>query len=405
MIRTSLTGLCAAIAIANATPAFAAVEILVSEARLADDAGAVQVDLRLLNGDDQARTVALPDRIEAHVARGGAVATVWLERQPGVAPSATIAAGAFVRAHYQFPARPGLDLDGATLSIPAWGTQSIAISRIAPAAAHYAQRQAPQPASPPGPAPTATPAPYDRTVGNEFLANLSVYEPIYGAYWPGTDSEALIQISFKYQLFGSRQAEGLPASWRDGLHFAFTQQMFWNVKAESSPFRNVDYRPELFYLTPSRTFANGLSLNAQIGARHESNGRAGTASRSLNSLYVAPMASVMLPHGYRLSIAPRLSVLVGDRSDNPDIRRYRGNGGLFVELGEDEGLRLATTSRFNFSSGKGAISADLSYPLPRLIGGGPDVYLFAHGFVGYGENLLDYARRANRFRIGVALVR
>ena len=76
-----------------------------------------------------------------------------------------------------------------------------------------------------------------------------------------------------------------------------------------------------------------------------------------------------------------------------------------MEIGEDEGLRLSTSTRFNFSSGKGALSADLSYPLPRLLGGGPDLYLFGQSFVGYGENLLDYDRRMTRFRIGVALVR
>ena len=51
---------------------------------------------------------------------------------------------------------------------------------------------------------------------------------------------------------------------------------------------------------------------------------------------------------------------------------------------------------------RGALSADLSYPLPRLLGGGPDLYLFGQSFVGYGENLLDYDRRMTRFRIGVA---
>jgi phospholipase A1 len=45
------------------------------------------------------------------------------------------------------------------------------------------------------------------------------------------------------------------------------------------------------------------------------------------------------------------------------------------------------------------------YPLARLLGGGPDFYLFAQSFVGYGENLLDYDRRMTRLRIGLALVR
>jgi outer membrane phospholipase A len=104
-------------------------------------------------------------------------------------------------------------------------------------------------------------------------------------------------------------------------------------------------------------------------------------------------------------VAPRAWFYAGDLSDNPDIRRYRGNTGLFVEIGEENGLRLSTSSRFNLGSGKGAISGDLSYPLRRLLGGGPDFYLFAQSFTGYGENLLDYNKRVNRLRLGVALVR
>jgi len=76
----------------------------------------------------------------------------------------------------------------------------------------------------------------------------------------------------------------LSRSWRDGLHFAYTQRMFWDLRARSSPFRNIDYQPELFYLTPSATFSNGISVSGQGGIRHESNGRDGAASRSINSI-------------------------------------------------------------------------------------------------------------------------
>src|SRR3546814_16451379 len=112
--------------------------------------------------------------------------------------------------------------------------------------------------------------------------------------------------------------------------------MFWYLGAYSSPFRNIDFQPELFYLTPSTTLSNGISLSAQGGIRHESNGRDGDASRSINSIYIAPMAAIPLGDGYNLSLAPRLSFYFGDRSDNPDISRYRGKPGQFMEVGVDE---------------------------------------------------------------------
>jgi outer membrane phospholipase A len=212
------------------------------------------------------------------------------------------------------------------------------------------------------PARQPAPPPTDKTVGNAFLADLSAYQPIYAVYGPGTD--ARLQISFKYKLFGSSAVGKGPADWRQGLHFAYTQRMLWDLSAASSPFHNIDFQPELIYITPSFVLNNGIALGGQVGLRHESNGRDGTASRSINSFYLAPMAAIPLGSGYRMTVSPRVSVYIGDKSDNPDIIRYRGNAGLFWEIGKDDGLRLSTTARLNFATGKGAFNADVSYPSP-----------------------------------------
>ncbi|WP_260610682.1 phospholipase A [Sphingomonas sp. IC081] len=383
----------------------AAPDILISDVGQIDADGRLCVELRILNGDEQAQIVTLPDRIEARIETHGESRSVWLERAPGTGASLSVPAAGFAPASYRARLAPSADFDHAILSIPAWSGRGVAIAlrpsseTTGPVAMETAaMAEAPQ-------MPQAAPSPADRSVGNSFLSNLSAYEPIYAVYGPGTDSEARIQISFKYQLFGSRQADGLPHSWRDGLHFAYTQRMFWDVSAKSSPFRNIDFQPELFYLTPSATLASGVALSAQAGLRHESNGRDGPDSRSFNTFYIAPMAAFPLGGNYRLTVAPRLSLFIGDKSDNPDIARYRGNGALFVELGDPAGLRLSANGRLNLDSGKGAVAADLSYPLPRLLGGGPDFYLFAQSFAGYGENLLDYDRKVRRVRVGVALVR
>lgn len=411
MNGATLRWLMGAAAVCAGTMAHAAtpVEILVSDAGRHDSNGAVLVELRLLNGNAAAQTVALPDRIEARIDRAGAPpAAVWLQRRADVPATLIVPPGGFGRAAYRLPDTPEAQLDGALLSIPAWHTRPTMVAMRPAAQAEQladASSPAPLPATDEPRITEAAPPPADRSVGNAFLDNLSAYEPIYAVYGPGTNSEARIQLSLRYQLFGTRQAEGLPRSWREGLNFAYTQRMFWNLGAKSSPFRNVDYQPELLYLTPSTTLSSGITLSAQGGIRHESNGRAGDVSRSVNSLYIAPMAAISLGGGYRLSVAPRLWTFVGRRSDNPDIRRYRGNSGLFVEIGKDDGLRLSATGRFSFSSGKGALGADLSYPLPQLWDGSPDLYIFAQSFVGYGENLLDYNRSMRRLRLGFALVR
>ncbi|TZG29681.1 phospholipase [Sphingomonas montanisoli] len=394
-LRWRLPALVAAVLVA--TPAYAqgsGIEVVIGRAGVQIGGGAL-VDLRLLNPGAAAGTLDLPDRVEAQIATAdGASRAIWLERAADTPTSLTIPAGGFVSAHYRLSAVDATS--GALLSIARWSSQQVALT---PALATPAEQMA---ASSPAP---VTPPATDRSVGNAFLDNLSAYDPIYAVYGPGTNTDARIQISFKYQLYGSRARESRHASIRDGLYFAYTQRMFWDLGASSSPFRNVDYQPELFYLSQPLALSDRATLSGQIGLRHESNGRAGAASRSINMAYVAPMGAFSLGDGWRLSVAPRLWLYVGDRSDNPDIRRYRGNSGLFLEIGQEDGPRLSTSSRFNIDSGKGAISADISYPLRSLLGGGPDFYLFGQSFHGYGENLLDYNRRITRFRIGVALVR
>ncbi|WP_278393008.1 phospholipase A [Sphingobium yanoikuyae] len=376
-------------------------EAVINQVSAEPGSGKLVVDVRILNDGEDDAAFTFPEKLTARAGNGDSAQILVLMHEAGAAQSVTVAPHTFVKALYVLAGTSALV--GMTLSIPEWKSAEVRVGTPNEPTSQALAEAATSPA--PLSTGVTNPAPGDRKVGNAFIDNLGPYEPIYAVYGPGTNTEARIQISFKYRLFGSRREHGLAPSWRDGLHFAFTQRMFWDVGAESSPFRNIDYLPELFYLAPPVVLKDGLAVSGQIGVRHESNGRAGLQSRSLNSIYVAPMASAALGGGYRLLVGPRLSFLIGDKSDNPDILRYRGATSLFMELGKEDGLRLSTSTRFNFSSGKGAVGVDLSYPLNRLWSGGPDLYLFGQGFTGYGENLLDYDRKATRLRIGLAIVR
>ena len=393
-------------------------EFIISEAAQDTGGGSVNVSIRVLNSGAQPKAISLPARIQAELQSGSHKRQVWLVRRAQDEATLTLPATGFAQAHYLLPEAGEPLPAGSLLSISAWSRQQVVIAQDLLARNEVATLS---------PLPTAegfaADAPFSDTAqaagspepvrgvstahseGSPFLGNLSTYEPMYMVYGPSSAAEAKIQISLKYRLFGSRQSNGLSSSWRDGMHFAFTQKMFWDLGADSSPFRNIDYMPELFYLSQSAQFANGMSVAGQAGVKHESNGRDGSASRSINMLYLAPMAAIPLDDGYRLIFAPRLSFLIGDKSDNPDILEYRGNTAVFVELGKDEGLKLASTARFNFGSGKGSLSTDISYPLTRLLGGGPDFYLYVQSFIGYGENLLEYNHHTARLRAGLAIVR
>lgn len=377
-------------------PAWANLETLVG-AVSTDGSGHVSVHVRLLNAGTTPVRVEPAARLEASLTVGGKTIPIVLSLSDPSAPT-TLAAGAFVAMQLDASLPDDRPVEGiAVLSLPtgssfafqfpAGGQQSAAHAAV-PAPRTVVEQSMSSPRA---------------DTGNAFLHNLSAYDPIYAVYGPGTDSAAKIQISFKYQLFGRDDGPASERSWLGGLHFAYTQRLYWDIGKKSSPFRNVDYMPELVYIVPARPLGSSSVFGGQVGLRHESNGRDGVDSRSLNTLYVQPVTT--LPIGrYRLSVRPRVWAFLGDLSDNPDVKRYRGNTGIFAEIGSDDGLRLTTNSRLNFGSGKGSIDATVSYPLNRWIPG-LNLYAFGQGFTGYGENLLDYNRHQTRLRLGVGIVR
>ena len=380
--------------------------MLVSNIAPAEEPGNMRVEVTVLNPGPEPKASSLPDRIPAELTTNDQRMPVTLERSHP-SPGQTIAPGGFIQAQYllRLPAesRHGPSL---TLSLMTGSASGYAFALPEAGTAMAATPDTGQQASadPASVAETSEPPSAKPDRGNAFLGNLSSYAPIYAVYGPGTNSDGRIQISFKYQLFGDPGAVGGDNPLINGIHFAYTQRLFWDLGAHSSPFRNIDYMPEVFYLLPAAPVGKQIALGGQAGIRHESNGRDGLASRSLNAMYIQPVATV--PVGkYTLSLGPRLSFYVGSLADNPDIKRYRGNTSLFAEIGRDDGLRLSTNSRFNFSSGKGAIDAELSYPFDRIIDSSLNLYIFGQGFAGYGENLLDYNRKITRLRIGIGIVR
>jgi phospholipase A1/A2 len=385
----------AALSLLAATPALAAADVTAMAIAIEVGEGdRAEAQVVLLNRSAEAQPV--PGELAAELRWAGRRVSVVLQLPPYVKP-APIAPGSFRQLGYGFALPPGAAGAEALLAIGGEGGYAFRLNPAAPVLA--AAEPVAAPAALPAEAPAAKP-----DSGNAFLDNLSAYQPIYAVYGPGTASDARLQISFKYQLFGDPGAIGPGQPLANGLHFAFTQRMFWNLGKESSPFRSVDFMPEIFYLAPATPVGERLFLGGQAGFRHESNGRDGLDSRSLNTVYIQPAASWLLGE-YRLTLAPRAWLYAGSLEDNPDIKRYRGNTGLLAEIGEDDGLRLTSTSRFNFGSGKGSIDAELSYPLDRIVETPLNLYVFGQAFAGYGENLFDYRRKATRLRVGIGIVR
>jgi len=244
-----------------------------------------------------------------------------------------------------------------------------------------------------------------------FLKNLFSYKPVYFLFGadPGIQKTSF-QISFKYRLFDFNKDSFFKDNlgFMEKIHLGYTQQSFWDLKSDSEPFEDSRYMPEFFFLQDKidckLPWIYGLGY--QAGFQHESNGRGGLDSRSTNYGYFQPIISFHLWKETYLKFSPKAWVYIGnDNTTNPDLSDYRGYFDIETKIGNPLGLALGT----NFRHGKKGSTwqLDLSYPINQLplLNGILDVYLHAQYFSGYAENLLQYDKRDDVFRLGFSIVR
>jgi outer membrane phospholipase A len=143
-------------------------------------------------------------------------------------------------------------------------------------------------------------------------------------------------------------------------------------------------------------------LGYQVALKHESNGKAGPTSRSLNTAYFRTALAFGRLDGWNLLLVPRVFTYVGDLSNNHDLRTYRGYGDITAVLGRNDGPALSVNTRL---ARRGAVQADLTLPLKSDKFFDFATYFLIQYWDGYGESLLDYNRRTTMVRAGFSLVR
>jgi outer membrane phospholipase A len=242
--------------------------------------------------------------------------------------------------------------------------------------------------------------------GRFFKEHISGYEPFY--FIAGTKSpNAKFQISFAYQLLYNEGwlATNVPAL--KGFHIAYTQSSLWDWNAPSAPFYDTSYKPEFFYSWERVVIgqpANWIQLDLQGGLKHESNGKSGADSRSLNIAYFRPTLVLGRDDGLQLTLQPRTWVYLGDLSENPDIADYRGYVDLRAILGWKRGLQLSALGRMGQNGNHESLQLDLTWPTMRFFGSF-SLYLDVQYFTGYGESLLGYNKKSDELRVGFSLYR
>lgn len=207
-------------------------------------------------------------------------------------------------------------------------------------------------------------------------------------------AELAFQLSFKLKF--ADNPLGAPVD----LWFAYTQRSFWQAFSSeaSSPFRATDYQPELMAVFPTRFNLLGLQMRfINLGLVHESNGQAGSLSRSWNRAYAQfgferGNFSLLLRRWVRFEEEPQTD-------DNADIIAYMGRGDVVARYRWDD-HEFALLARLNTDSGRGAAQIGWAFPLtdalPRLRG-------YVQLFSGYGYSLIDYNHAQTVLGVGVML--
>lgn len=357
--------------------------------------------LYALNHDRQEVALEFPEVLECRVAGGGAVAgvAVTARRVEGSA-AARLAPGAFAQAVYAVPLPASAAARQVTLSLPAGLGNPVAFETTAEGDAGAVGGAVAGGGR--GAAAAAGPGPSE---GARFRG-LAAYEPMYFVFGPESPN-IKYQISLQYELFDAQSTWAAARPWLRGFHLAYTQTSLWDWEKPSSPFFDSSYKPELFYLQRDllpRTRPDWLAgLDLQYGLQHESNGKDGADSRSLNIAYLQPTLRFGDPTGMHLTLAPRLWAYLGGLSDNPDLPDYRGYADITAALGCGDGLQLAALVRIGQHGDRGSLQLDLTYPLHRVCGLTP--YLHLQYFNGYGESLLHYDESTSAVRVGIAFER
>lgn len=250
------------------------------------------------------------------------------------------------------------------------------------------------PAGPEGAAPASYAGAGEPPEGGDLALNLRPHEPMYfSAGWRGT-SNAKFQVSFKYQL-------------AEHLFFGYTQTSVWDFGAQSAPFYDSSYRPSFFYATKNDGAGRlgGAHTGWQAGVEHESNGKSGAESRSINIAFIRPVFVINRTGNWRFRAAPKVWAYI-DKSENTRIDDYRGYADvllvydIFKGFGVLDGLQISANLRKGTEKHYGSIQVDLSYPLGSVI------YAHLQYFSGWGETILDYDQRfLSQVRLGVMVVR
>lgn len=377
--------------------------LLVPDNRVVAAGGLMAVTLVVPNDSSEAElAVDLPARLTLRARGVPSAPDIVLKPDASQPMQVRIKPGAFVRARYSGLLPDGL-VGNLVLEPVDFEGSSLGISTAASGVAKPSAMEQPAPSENPDDDAASMIGRSDRDTAR-FATAFSPYEPNYVSAGSNGPTNAKFQVSLKFRLFNP----DTQTPFLEKLYVAYSQTSIWAIGSSSKPFYDSSYRPSLFFLEDDVSlwpFRKWSRLGFQAGFEHESNGKDGTASRSIIIGYIRPTFALPFGDRYFVSVSPKIYGYL-EKEDNPDIPYYRGYSDVLVKVGETDGIQLATTLRKGTGQDPYNVQLDLSYPLKTATLGNLGGYLHLQYFNGYGESLIDYNRKVrSQFRIGLMITR
>jgi phospholipase A1 len=235
---------------------------------------------------------------------------------------------------------------------------------------------------------------FDAEMNEQSPVHLGYYRPLY--FVTGTP-DTKVQLSFKYQPVASTP-----------FYLGYTQRMFWYLYRNSAPIYDTNYNPEFFYRVrlPDDHFFKTLDVGL---FEHESNGRGGSASRSVDDSYLRFNGFTKM-NGSTLEASVKLFALYLLDDPNADLRDYRGYWQGTVSLRDalpdflmKNEVYFTSTQGQNYAGFdvlKGSQELGLRFKLgfPNL-----DTRLYFQFYRGYDDSMLHYNQFETGYRGGISL--
>ena len=223
------------------------------------------------------------------------------------------------------------------------------------------------------------------------LEAIQPHNPTYIITGDANEDQVKYQISFKY---------GLLFPYESGIYLAYTQLSKWDIYDRSSPFRENNYSPEVFWekQKPFKYF-DFIRISPE---QHLSNGLDGQDSRSVDRCYIESQVSYKIGHikiGFREKAQYFYEFSMS--SHNKDYKRYTGNfeSEAFIQIVSKRNYLSHeklyakgewTNTRYWFEAG-------LSF---RIITTKIRPHIYIQYFRGYSEFLINYNQKTEALRIG-----